>query len=192
MLLVQVSRDLGRKLQERLYQSWGGKPSVAMLRHNDSRLLQPTKERYRNFLSNSIPGLTLASPQDEEANPELADVGYETANRWLLQQVDDHARFNLLFIENMNYGFRRNLLALKPIALGMNAIASLLVIVMAVASWTGQFPSTISSLSPEWWVSLAITFGHVLLFLLYIRPNWVRTAANTYGQQLLAACDSLE
>ena len=92
----------------------------------------------------------------------------------------------------MNYGFRRNLLALKPIALAMNAIALLLVIGVAVASWTGQFVSTVSTLSPEWWVSVVITAGHTLLFVAYIRADWVRMAAETYAQQLLAACDSLE
>ena len=190
--MVQIGRDLGKTLQKRLYQSWGGKPSVAMLRHTDSRLQKPTKDRYRNFLSSAVPGLALASPQEEEANPAQADAEYDSANRWLLDHTKDHARFGLLFTENMNYGFRRNLLALKPIALGMDALVLVLVIGMAVASWKGQFVSTILALSPEWWASVAIMAGHTLLFLAYIRAGWVLTAAETYAQQLLAACDSLE
>ncbi len=39
MLLIQISRDRGRALEVRLYESWGGKPSVAMLRHSDDRLV---------------------------------------------------------------------------------------------------------------------------------------------------------
>lgn len=192
MLLIQISRDLGKALEKRLYQSWGGKPSAAMLRHNDSRLPKPTKARYRNFLSSAVPGLALASQQEEEANPAQADAGYESANRWLLERTRDHTRFALLFTENMNYGFRRNLLALKPIALGMNAIALVLLVYMAVASWTGQLSDTISALSLEWWVSAIITAGHTLLFVTYIRADWVRMTAEMYAQQLLAACDSLE
>ena len=192
MLLIQIGRDLGKALEERLYQSWGGKPSAAMLRHTDSRLPKPIKDRYRSFLSSAVPGLALASPQEEEANPEQADSEYDSANRWLLEHTRDHARFDLLFTENMNYGFRRNLLALKSIALGMDAIALMLVIAMAVSSWTGQFASTIPALSQEWWASLVITAGHTLLFVAYIRADWVRMAAETYAQQLLAACDSLE
>ena len=91
----------------------------------------------------------------------------------------------------MNYGFRRNLLALKPIALGIDAIALISVIGMVVASWQGQFAGTISALSPEWWVSVVIIVGHTPLFVLYIRSDWVRKVAETYAQQLLAACDSL-
>lgn len=191
ILLIQFGRDLGKALEKQLYLSWGGKPSVAMLRHTDNRLPKPTKDRYRSFLSSTVAGLALASPQDEEANPEQADAGYDSANRWLLERTRDHARFDLLFSENMNYGFRRNLLALKPIALVMDAIALILVIGMVVASWQGQFTGTISALSSEWWVSVVIIMGHTLLFVLYIRPDWVRKVAETYAHQLLAACDSL-
>ena len=91
MLLIQVGRDLGKNLEGRLFQSWGGKPSVAMLRHADVRLDKPTKDRYHEFLSDSVPRLTLASPEDERENPEWADEGYESANRWLLEQTRDHA-----------------------------------------------------------------------------------------------------
>ena len=192
ILLIQIGRDLGRALEGRLYQSWGGKPSVAMLRHIDSRLPKPTKDRYRCFLSSFVPGLSLASPQEEETNPEQADAGYDSANRWLLEHTRDHARFDLLYAENMNYGFRRNLLALKPISLGLDAVALILVIGMAVASWTGEFASTIQAMSPQWWASVAITAAHTLLFVAYIGANWVQMAAATYAQQLLAACDSLE
>ena len=192
MLLIQIARDLGKALEERLYQSWGGKPSAAMLRHTDCRLPRPTKDRYRSFLSSVVPGLALASPQEEEGNPEQADSGYDSANRWLLEHTRDHAQFDLLFNENMNYGFRRNLLALKPIALGMDAAALMLVFGTVIASWTGQFGSTILALSQEWWASVLITVVHTLLFVAYIRADWVQLAAETYAQQLLAACDSLQ
>ena len=191
-LLIQIGRDLGKALEGQLYQSWGGKPSAAMLRHNDSRLPKLIKDRYRSFLSSAVPGLVLASPEEEAANPEEADAGYDSANRWLLEHTRDHAQFDLLFTENMNYGFRRNLLALKLIALGIDAFALILVIGTAIASWTGEFASTILALSLEWWASVVITIVHTLLFVAYIRADWVRIAAETYAQQLLAACDSLD
>ena len=192
MLLIQIVRDLGKGLEERLFQSWGGRPSAAMLRHADGRLGKPTKERYRTFLTKAVPGLTLASEEDERENPESAYAGYESANRWLLEQTMDRARFELLFTENVNYGFRRNLLGLKPIALGADAIALLLLIGMAGGSWTGQFASTIETVAPEWWASLSITAVHTLALVVLIRPKWVRATAETYARQLLAACDSLE
>ena len=162
-----------------------------MLRHADVRLDKLTKDRYHGFLSDSILGLTLASPEDERENPEWADEGYESANRWLLEQTRNQAWFDLLFTENVNYGFRRNLLGLKPIALGVDTISMLLVIGVAAGSWTGQFVSTIHSLAPEWWASLAITMVHAVLFKKNIQAKWVQAAAETYARQLLAACDTL-
>ena len=192
ILLIQVGRDLGKTLERRLYRSWGGKPSAAMLRHSDNRLPKPTRDRYRSFLNSAVPGLVLASPQEEATNPAQADAEYDSANRWLLEHTRDHARYDLLFTENINYGFRRNLLGLKPVALVINAIALVLVIGITVSSWTGQFANTISTLAPEWWASVVIAVGHALLFLAYVRADWVRMAADTYAQQLLAACDSLD
>ena len=112
--LTQVGRDRGKVLEPTLYASWGGKPSVAMLRHSDTRLNAPTKNRYRAFLQVAVPTLALASPEEERTNPEAADDGYENANSWLLAQTMDRERFRLQFAENINYGFRRNVWALRP------------------------------------------------------------------------------
>ena len=45
---------------------------------------------------------------------------------------------------------------------------------------------------PECWAILVVTAVHNLLFVAYIRIDWVRVAAEAYARQLLAACDSLE
>ena len=192
ILLIQVGRDLGKALEGKLYECWGGKPSVAMLRHADSRLSTPTKDRYHSFLSSAVPALTLPTLQEEQVNPEQADARYDSANRWLLEHTRDQGQFGLLFAENMNYGFRRNLLGLKPVALGIDALALVLLFAVAVDAWTGEITSTIQALSTEWWASVVITVGHTLLFVTYIHADWVRMAAEAFAQQLLAACDSLE
>ena len=190
--LIQTVRDRGKALEAGLYRSWGGKPSVAMLRHRDDRLDSTTKARYRRFLCGAVPGLVLASSDDERKDPEQADARLESANRWLLAQTTDHARFALLFTENMNYGYRRNLLGMRPVALGLDVAALVLVTWVGVTCWTGQVAGTIQSLAPEWWASLAIAVVHTLVFVGYVRADWVRASAETYAGQLLAACDSLE
>ena len=190
--LIQTVRDRGKALEAQLYRSWGGKPSVAMLRHRDDRLDSTTKTRYRRILCSAVPGLVLASPEDEQNDPEQADARLESANRWLLAQTTDHARFALLFTENVNYGYRRNLLGMKRIALGLDAVALSLLTGVVIACWTGHVASTIQSLDPDWWASLAIAVVHTLVFIGYIRADWVRASAEAYAGQLLAACDSLE
>ena len=192
MSLIQVARDRGRALEERLYKSWGGKPSVAILRHSDNRLAGQTKERYRAYLNDAVPNLTLPSAEEEKKKPESADEAYESANAWLLEQTRDHDRFDLLFRENMSYGFRRNLAGLKTVALAMDALAGALVVGLAVASWTGEIATTRQNLKLEWWVSLAVLTGHFWYFVFHVRGAWVLLAAENYAKRFLAACDVLD
>ena len=191
MLLAQLGRGRGKRLEPTLYKSWGGTPSVAMLRHGDKRLPQPTKERYRAFLTNNIPGLELASPQVEQQSPKLADDGYSSANSWLLAQTRDASQFGLIFKENINYGFRRNIWALRPWALGADLAALGLLLCVAADTWTGEIAPTLRAVGIPTWTCLAIIITHGLLFSLLIRRDWVRVAAEAYAYQLLAACDAI-
>ena len=190
--LTQVGRDRGKVLEPTLYASWGGKPSVAMLRHSDSRLNAPTKNRYRAFLQRAVPGLALASPEDEKLSPDTAEDGYESANSWLLAQTRDRERFGLLFAENINYGFRRNVWALKPWAFALEVIALVVVALVAFESWTEELSTQIPALGLDLWASLVFILVHVSFFAINIRAAWVRIAADAYAQQLLEACDVLD
>ncbi len=190
--LAQITRDRGKTMEPKLYALWGGKPSVAMLRHADSRLNPSTKNRYRTFLQRVVPELTLASVEEEQANFKGADQGYESTISWLLARTRDRERFGLLFRENINYGFRRNIWALKPWAFAMEAIALVIIGISVLELWTGEFLASIQMLGMETWASLILTIIHVLFFTFRINNEWVRIAAETYARQLLSTCDLLE
>ena len=104
VILGQLGRDRGKKVEPVLFKLWDGKPSIAMLRHRDSRIDDTTKRRYHKFLSSTVPSLKLASPEEERRQPELADIGYEGANTYLLAHTRDQKQFSLIFKENVNYG----------------------------------------------------------------------------------------
>ena len=190
--LAQIGRDRGKAVEPSLHAAWGGTPSVAMLRHRDSRLNALTKSRYRTFLQRAVPELALATPEAERKCPEEAEVGYESANSWLLARTRGRERFGLLFRENINYGLRRNAWALRPWAFGLDAIAVVVVGVEVLDMWTGGLSTTVQAISVEWWVSLVLIVVHAFFFAFKIRTGWVRIAAEAYATQLLAACDVLE
>ena len=192
MFLTQVGRDRGKAKEPHLYRSWGGKPSVAMLRHSDTRLPEAAKSRYKSFLVRAVPELKLASAEDEQRDPELADDGYDGATYWLLSQTRDHDRFALLFQENISYGFRRNLWALKPWAFVAEAVAAAILVALALGSWTGEFATTIETIDAGWSASLVLIVLHCLFFLFKVRRSWVRQVADAYAVRLLAACDVLD
>lgn len=191
-LLTQIGRDRGKRLEPKLFQSWGGKPSTTMLRHRDTRLASLEKERYRAFLARAVPGLKLASPDDEQLFPTQADEGYEAAISWLLAQTREHGRFGLLFQENIDYGFRRNIWAFKPWALAADVAIGVFVVAIESKFWTEEIVAKLPSISTPTWLCLGFTVVHMLFFIFKIRPDWVRIPAEEYVRQLLAACDILE
>lgn len=113
LLLSNVARDAGKRIEPRLWSTWGGKPSVAMLRHRDGRLAAPVKARYHKRLGQLLKR-ALPTAQEEATDPAAADGAYEAANSWMLANSRDQDKFQALFAENITYGFRRNLLGLSP------------------------------------------------------------------------------
>ena len=72
---------------------------------------------------------TLFLPRKRVADPEWADTKYEEVVTSLREATRDTSRFPLVFAENANYGFRRNLWGLRPIG---TAVA----VVLFLISWT--------------------------------------------------------
>lgn len=192
MLLIQFGRNWGKLLEPSLFRSWGGKPSVAMLRHCDTRLSQDQKNRYRAFLERNVPELKLASPEEEEKSLAHADDGYESATAWLLTRTTDHERFKLIFAENINYGFRRNIRGLKPIALILDITVITIFLIWYSSLWTGEIFSTLNSIGIYGQITGILVILHLLFFLFFITRDWIRPPAEAYARQLLAACDHLD
>lgn len=192
ILLTQLGRDCGKALEPKLFKLWGGKPSVAMLRHGDSRIQKATKARYRAFLERRIPGLKLATPAQEKRSLVDADDGYSSATDWLLEQTRDRKRFRLVFEENMNYGIRRNVLGLKCFALIIDGLHILVVLPSIVIFSLDGNSLIIQEVGKETWAAAAITIFHALFFAFKVRREWVRVPADAYARRLLATCDKLD
>ena len=191
--IQQLIRDKGKSRESKLYNSWCGKPSVAMLRHSNTQIDALTKNRYREFLQRAVPNLKLASVGQEKNNPKAADDEYESATSWLLEQTRDRMKFYLLFMESVNYGFRRNMWGLKQSALVLDLIA--LIIWFSVIYFevhVENFWITLFSLDLFMWVCFTLIVSHTLFFIFKIRSKWVRSAADNYARRLLAACDTLD
>jgi hypothetical protein len=109
--LTKIARDQGKKIERNLFEKWGGKPTTIVLRWSDSHFDVFTKERYRKTLA-TMASLTLPSKAEESNDPVRADQAYESCVRALLEKRRGITH-RLIFNENCNYGFVRNLLGLK-------------------------------------------------------------------------------
>lgn len=130
-LAASIVRELGKRLENSLYEGWGGKPTTQMLRHRDKTIDPVTKARYHTFCAKHL-GVKFPTKAEEEADPVAADDMYQSATKWLLDQTRDTKKFQLLFDENVAYGFRRNCLGIKPFAIVISVVMFLWPL------WTGE------------------------------------------------------
>lgn len=184
-LLAVFTRDLGVRKQVELFRAWGGKPSVAKLRHRDTSLNAHTRARYHARAAEAL-GMPMPTAAEQQANPAAADSLYEAYSNFLLERTRDTKRFRLLFDELIGYGFRRNLLAIRPLGLPLSITCALIEIGSCLRSF---------HLSGRFEIDSAI-FAGLDLFLAYcwwriVSPDWVRRAADAYAERLLAASENL-
>ncbi|MFQ5798766.1 MAG: hypothetical protein ACE5H0_08745, partial [Bacteroidota bacterium] len=115
-LLAQLGRDWGKRKETFLFALWGGIPTTRLLSHRHTTLDRTTLARYHAKLRTLLT-VTLPTAQREQQNPSAADEEYESCVRFLRERTRDPKRFPLVFAENVNYGFRRNLWAMKALAI---------------------------------------------------------------------------
>jgi hypothetical protein len=183
-LLGQLTRDAGKRLEPKLWAEWGGLPSIAMLRYRDARIDPVSKDRFHANLSKLVPGLNLPSSAQELAAPDAADQQYEGATSWLRTQTRDKKRFDLLFEENVAYGFRRNLLAIKPVVLVSCAVgagvSSLPLVTEGMSSWIRGLGA----------VGLGVSLI-VAAYMILVSRGSLLTQAENYARRLIEASDVL-
>lgn len=184
MFLASNVRYLGRKKEQQLYKLWGGKPSTVLLRHRNRNLDAVTKQRYHAFLSKHIPGLKLPTPSEETASPRSADGYYESAVKWLLEYTRDKKKYPLVFEENINYGFHRNILALKSIAIAINLIC---ISYILLNTYLQHHMLTFTDVRDV--AALPIPLAMLLFWVFLVSPDWVKSIADAYSRALFASCD---
>ncbi|MFF7898835.1 hypothetical protein ACFZCV_08480 [Streptomyces sp. NPDC007920] len=120
----QLGRSRGKRIEQRLFLSWGGKPGVQVLRWRG-----PTGRQQLGFLHARVqeitgPSLRLPTAAEEE-DPWKADQIYDAAGLALRVRARGLPGAEPVHEQNCEYGFRRNVLGLRPYALPV-AVAGLL------------------------------------------------------------------
>lgn len=86
--------------------------------------------------------------------------------------------------ENITYGYRRNLYGLKPV--GVTSALLLLVAgsVLSVQQW-------LMGTNPAFYIIMVTLMSLVWLgiWVLVVRPGWVKDSSEAYARALLACCD---
>jgi hypothetical protein len=185
---VQLSRDAGKLKEKALWQEWGGTPSIQLLRWRNAVINKYTKRRYHDKLQAICPAGVTPDQTFESNDPNEADEVYSHWCKHLLANTRDTTAFNLLFKENMNYGYRRNLWGLKPYAISL-----LLVLMVGVYFY---FFATTHSFNPnlypiEFYISEMTLVVALTVWVFRVNKNFIKTPAFAYAERLLEATEKL-
>ncbi len=182
IVLASFVRQRGLRLQEELYRRWGCPPTTLRLRDTNPGDALRTQRRHEVA---RVASTTLPTAADEGTDPEGADSRYEAAVAVLRQKA---GKSTLVSAENRGYGFERNLVALRPVGIGV-AVSGLFVLVGAVVL---RVLAAVHSVEP-----LALALGVLLdvaltaLWLWYPAEARVLVAGGRYADQLLDAASVL-
>lgn len=180
----------GNSAQVKLFDKWGGAPTTRFLRHSDTYIDQITKKRYHDWLTKNIEGLTMPSPEEESQDRDRADIIYLSAANYLLEKTRDISKFNMLYKDLVNYGFVRNLFALRWWGVGSSFLA--ITIFGFDTDMTVQSAKSISDLLDSSLLSfLGTIVAAVMLitFLFVVNEELVKSRAERYAKSLLSCCE---
>jgi len=184
-LMVQIARDLGKGKEPWLYKRWGGKPTTRLLRHRNTSNKVILSRRHQK-LQTLLPGIQIPTAAEEEADPNGADEIYDACTAHLLERTRKKDAFPLVFDENCNYGFRRNLWGMKSLGIVTSLVGTLAIIAVLVIGFRSGV-----TLQPVAFACAAIDGLLLLCWCFWFTPQWVRTAAYAYAERLLASCETL-
>ena len=187
MLVAQLGRDYGKRKEHELWKSWDGPPTTQFLRHRNTKFNAVLRNRYHSRLRKLRPDLKIPTLEQEARDLDAADQIYAAATRYLIGQTRDTEKFPLIFNENVNYGFRRNLWGLKPFGLVISTLGALVCIARSWLVYQNNH-----SISAESLGGLVISLALVLVWLFWVTPSTVRIAAEAYAERLLEATEKLQ
>ncbi|UWR17529.1 hypothetical protein [Sulfitobacter pontiacus] len=186
-MLADVARRLGKHAERKLFPTTNGRPFPSVLRHKDLTLDPVLTDKYQKWLGVRL-GEVPPSVESEHLSPMLADQFYARCGNWLREQPQQTKRSDLIFEENVTYGFRRNLYGLKPFSqiLNLSTAGGAAYLYHKGIDLMWQPAETSGYL-----VALSVCAVHLAYFVIVVTRNSVLHASEDYGRQLVLSIEAL-
>lgn len=178
-LAGQLGADFGKRLEKRLWRLWDGAPSTRFLRHSNLEFNHVTRDRLHEKLRTL--GLHVPTQPEQAANPRGADAHYESCAEEMIRRTRKHDAFPLVLKALTEYGFRRNLLGLRPVALPIAVVSALACLATTWKRFDTANPPAVAITATLLSVALLLTW------MTWVNEATVRLAANRYARVLLEA-----
>lgn len=181
--LASEIRNAGKQIEARLWDSWGGIPTSQLLSRRGPA--NPELREHWQVLLEKLFSKPLSTVQEELTNPKQAEERYAAAVQLLIAKTRNTKEFPLIYAENINYGFCRNLYGVKKLGIALCIL--------------GLISSVTSSLHNAWLSRvdyLPLGCLAMCIFLMYkwlftVNSEWVRVPAFAYAHRLLESLEQL-
>ena len=171
-----VARAAGRRIEDALWESWGGPPTTRWLRPSDTTCSDQQKTRWRTAIK-QLTSFTLPATMTPSRTPEDVDRLIRDATKQLRYAIRERPEARMVGVHNEGYGFARNLLGLRWWWIGLAALSLAVGAVLLVMGNRAMVaPLLVSGLS----LLIGGFAGRAL-------PVHVRQCADRYAESLLAA-----
>ncbi len=175
-LFAEGVRARGQALEERLIQHWDGLPTRHMLRLTSEGANKYLTEQRRSLVE-ALSGMSLPTLQQERRNPSDAADRIDSAVRLVIPLVKGREEDEILHKENISYNFRRNLLAIRNISIGVAVLCLGLDVTLYVFNYQRRLVL----------LAAAVTLLMAILQIAVVREGFVHRAANGYARRFFEA-----
>jgi hypothetical protein len=183
---AQFGRHGGKLKEIKLWKSWDGPPTIRFLRYRDKQFNSIRKMRYHRIFQKLIPDINIPTMEQEMSDPLKADQVYEACIRFLIAKTRDIKKFSLVYKENTNYGFLRNLWGLKPLGIFLSLLSLINCGYFLWVEWSNK------KILPETIILTLIVLCILALWITWVRPAIIKIAAEAYAERLLECCENIE
>ncbi|ASN06339.1 hypothetical protein [Virgibacillus necropolis] len=183
--LAKIARENGKKVQQKLLDECGEFPSTTFLKHTDNTLNENTKKRYHQYLSKNVEGIQLPTKEQELESPNFYNDQYNSAVHWLLEKTRDNKKYSLLYQDNINYGFSRNMLGIKPLGIFFSFIS----IAINIFGIYQKYEVSLINLPLKVIISFLISIIFISMWTFFVKKDWVRSTSKAYARTLLSTCE---
>ncbi len=176
-------RHRGKSIESGLFKEWEGNPAARMLSYAHSQIHRDTLKQCHAKCVEFLPDIVLPGSLAEEQKNQAGSMElYRQCVSVLLEKTRGHT---LLLEENIRYGTRRNLYAVKGWGVFTSIASSL-----AIGGKIAYVAVANSSLDNTAVVFLVICLILLVAWIFMIKKSWVREQANTYARQLILAAQA--
>lgn len=169
-------RERGIQAQERLWSRWGNPPI------NEALLRDTVAAEERRAKLNRLVGIPVAYEDREQT---------DRAVKALFRLIGDKERHPLVFTENCNYGFMRNLYGIRAAGRASSIIGLIAVVSMLGLDLSGQTPNGMRLATSPLVMGTLANVALLFFWLLFPREARVRRANELLRDRVIETLDTL-